>query len=281
MAHAPNTAIVLGSAQDGGVPQLGGPTGGEPRTASSLAVIPATGPRILLDASPDLRMQAAALADALGPGEDALRPFGDVLLTHAHMGHYTGLVHFGNEALAAEGVKCHATPSLLEFLTANQPWAALFSAGHLIPVPVTVGDAFDLAGEVTVTAHAVPHRPDFSDTVGYELRFRSGKALLYLPDIDRWSEWPDARGVIEGVDVALVDATFFSSSEHPTRDLARIPHPAVEETVQLFGDIAARTRLLLTHLNWSNPLCDPESPESLLVEEAGFEVAHDGMRIDL
>jgi pyrroloquinoline quinone biosynthesis protein B len=281
MTHVQYAAVVLGSGQDGGVPQLGAPAGPE-RTASSVAVGGEDGISVLLDASPDLRLQQRRLVeDPAYSGRPGSNAFDALLLTHAHMGHYVGLAHFGKESHNADRLPCFATRPMLGFLQRNEPWAALFRNGNLVAEEIEAGVEFEVAPGWVVRAHLVPHRPEFSDTVAFEVRVPSGTSVLYLPDLDYWSGWPAAADVIAGVDVALVDATFYGAAEHPGRDLDDIPHPFVTETVALLSGLTGATRIVLTHLNWTNCLCDPQSPEIDLVGDAGFEVAYDGMRVAL
>ncbi len=254
-------ATVLGSGQDGGLPQAAATHENDraardglilERTASSV-LVEMSGRRILLDVTPDFRIQWWA---------QTARP-DTVVLTHAHMGHYAGLVHFGREAANGSGTECFASALMLEFLQANAPWRQLFEAGNLVPV----------AESPSIRLIPVPHRAEYTDTVAVSVDSR----LLYLPDIDNWDLWPDAAAVIAGHEIALLDATFWSADE--VRDARNVPHPPVIDTVERFAGLD--TRIILTHLNHTNPCCDPTSPESGRVVEAGFEIAYDGMVIDL
>lgn len=276
-------AIVLGSGQDGGVPQFGAPdVAGPERMASSVAVVDSGGTAVLLDASPDLRHQHR---DLMSTGEYGMRtspsPFDAVLLTHAHMGHYAGLLQFGKEAHNANGVRCFASHAMLRFLQSNEPWAALFRDGNLLAYPVEPGEPFDIAPDLHAIGHAVPHRPDCSDNLGFEVVTASGRSMLYLPDLDRWSDWPEAWTVLSRVDLAFLDGTFYEPAEHPERAMSQIPHPLVTDTVERFASLTASTRLVLTHLNWTNRLCDPAGDAQTDVLRAGFLVAEDGMRLPL
>lgn len=251
------SVTVLGSGQDGGLPQLlsthpndvAARTGAIPRRTASSVVIEWSGLRVLCDVSPDVRIQLDGPVDA-------------VALTHAHIGHYAGLVHFGKEVAATDRLPVVATPSMYRFLRANEPWAALFDDSHLAEAT--------LPGVGLVP---VPHRAEFTDTVAISIG-----GVLYLPDIDSWDRWPEHRAVVADHDLALVDASFWSPDEVPGRDLSEIPHPLVPDTIERFVDVA--DRVVLTHLNHTNPLCDPGSVESGLVTEAGFRVAEDGHRYE-
>ena len=260
---------VLGSGQDGGLPQLGA---GHPndrraregeipeRTAASL-LVEVGGGRLLVDASPDLRVQwwgQVGVPDA-------------VVLTHAHIGHYTGLVHLGLEAANARAVPAYVTSPMAGFLSTNAPWSRLVESRNLTLRPGLRHRWHD----VDIDLIPVPHRDEFTDTVAVSL---DGRAL-YLPDIDGWDRWPDAERVIGSHELALVDATFWSADEIPGTPMDRFPHPAVVDTIARFGHLS--TRIVLTHLNHTNPLCDPGSPETGEALTAGFEIAHDGLMFEL
>lgn len=262
------TLTVLGSGQDGGLPQ---PGAGHPndvlaregaileRTAASVLVETAGGSRLLIDASPDFRVQWW--------GRDGM-PEG-VVLTHAHIGHYAGLVHFGRESSNTRGLPCFGTPAMLEFLAGNAPWKQLLEIGNLSARP---GRRFDWEG-LTIDLIPVPHRAEYTDAVAVSIDTK----VLYLPDIDSWTEWPEASEVIGRHEVALVDGTFWSASEVADRWGAKVPHPPVPDTIDRFAGL--QTRVVLTHLNHTNPLCDPTSEETGAVISAGLEVAYDGMEI--
>jgi pyrroloquinoline quinone biosynthesis protein B len=257
--------VVLGTAQDGGMPHPGCAAGpcaaarrGE-RPAARVACLGLTDGRrgFLLDATPDLPAQAAALGFPLPDG---------IFLTHAHVGHYLGLAWLGKEAAAARGIPVHATGRMRAFLAANAPWSALVEGGH---VDLRDNAAVDLGG-LRVTAIPVPHRQEFADTVGYRIEGPRGRAL-FVPDIDRWEDWDrDLRAEVEGVDVAFLDATFFSGAELPGRDMARVPHPLVTDTMERLEGLGGKVRLL--HLNHSNPLWEDDGP----VRARGFAVAREG-----
>jgi len=265
---------ILGSAQDGGVPQVGMRPGIGPwRTASSIAV--ASGESFFLfDASPDLRMQQRSLLEESGYAERAGDAFDGIFLTHGHMGHYSGLVHFGKEAHAPHGIPLYGTESMLGFLQSNEPWASLIGGGYLAPVPVEPATPVTVR-DLTVTAVTVPHRAEHTDTVAWSIS--RGWSILYLPDIDAWEQWPQAEETLEAHDVCLIDATFFAADELGEGRERSIPHPTVRNTVDRWGHLASTRRLILTHINSTNPIADPGSSEAMWTKDSGFEIARDGM----
>lgn len=282
MSGSETLLVIMGSAQDGGVPQLGMHEAGSiERTAASAAILGPRGEALLLDASPDVRRQQRALLSYPRYAARHGNAFDGILLTHGHIGHYAGLVQFGMEAHNADLVPCWGTRRMGAFLRSNEPWARLFREGHLVFYEIAPGEAFQPIPGLIAEAVAVPHRDEYTDTVGYVITASAGRSALYLPDLDDWSNWDACDSVVEAVDVAVVDATFFDDSEALGRLLAEVPHPFVVDTVARFEARAAATRFVLSHLNRSNPLCDPESEQSAWVRARGFEVAWDGMAIQL
>lgn len=212
---------------------------------------------LLLDASPDIRYQLDRVPDAIA-------------LTHGHMGHYSGLIHLGKESANTSGIPLFCTERMARFLADNEPWATL-TRNHLV---VHTGLHHDWHG-IRVDLIPVPHRSELTDAAGISLDGR----LLYLPDIDSWDEWPEASRVIDHHEVALLDASLWKDDELANRDQGDVRHPPALDTIRRFE--ALPTRVVLTHLNHTNPLCDPASPETATVEAAGFEVAFDGMTFQL
>ena len=292
---------ILGTAQDGGLPHAAcscvrcNAARNDPQRARSVAslalVLPAPGdeePEIfLVDATPDLRRQLHALEDLrAGPGDRVdRRPVDGVLLTHAHIGHYLGLAFFGFEAVSTRDLPVWATPRMAGFLRGHGPWSQLVTKGNITLREVPPGEAFFLGRgeELTVTPLAVPHRDEFSDTVAFRIEGPRATAL-YVPDTDTWETWsPSLESALEGVDVALLDATFYSMDELPGRDITQVRHPLMTATMDRLQSRvdAGALRVLFTHLNHTNPSLDPESPAAAEIHRRGFAVARDGQEIPL
>lgn len=280
--EVPVRAVVLGIAQDGGVPHIGCQQ--EPcelarrdpsrrqRVASLGLVDDRAGRRFLIDATPDVASQLESLNEGRAAPERG-RPVDGILLTHAHIGHYAGLMYLGREALGARGVPVLATPRMARFLRENGPWSQLVSLGNVELREIEPGVEVVLTPALRVTAVRVPHRDEFSDTVGYVVRGPTS-SLLYVPDIDQWERW-DRRveDEVERVDHALLDATFRSSDELPGRAASEVPHPLVMDSMRRLSARAARVRFI--HLNHTNRLLFDRAAVDE-VEAAGFRVARDG-----
>jgi pyrroloquinoline quinone biosynthesis protein B len=273
-------ALVLGIAQDGGVPHLGcrqklcvqarrDPS--KRRHVASLGLIDRTsGKRFLIDATPDFEQQVSRLGGL---------PDG-ILLTHAHIGHYLGLAQLGREVTNARGMPVFCTPSMARFLRENRPWSRLVELGNIAIHEIQPDREFTLTDSVRATALRVPHRDEDSDTVAYIVAGPS-RRLLWLPDIDKWDKW-DRRieDVLKTVDVAFLDGTFFSADEIPGRSIAEIPHPLVPETVTRLRNEGLATRVFFVHLNHTNRLLQDLGLVRQL-REKGFRVAFEGQRLPL
>ena len=270
--------LVLGIAQDGGIPQAGCQKiccrdKSEPVYRTALALTDqASGKWWLFEATPDFREQLELFASATGRKFPYL-PEG-IFITHAHIGHYTGLMQLGREVMNSRGVKVYTLPRLKEFLSRNGPWSQLLGLGNIVPIELQDGTELILTPSIRVTPLTVPHRDEFSETAGFRIRTASVR-YLFIPDIDKWSKW--SLNIVEEVrasDQAYLDATFFSAAELPGRDMNEIPHPLVTETMSLFSKepVEVRQRIRLIHLNHSNPLrFDPAVRQQ--AEAAGYRLA--------
>ena len=253
---APNwELVVLGVAQDAGIPHLGcqqplcvSIRDGKrrPEKVASLGLRDRTSGRAyVFDATPDFAAQVHALTGGRAPD--------GIFLTHAHIGHYTGLMYLGRESIGARAVPVNATTRMLAFLTANGPWSQLVSLGNITGRPLEYDQAVDLGGGIRVTAFRVPHRDEFSDTVGYRIEGPRRKAI-FIPDIDRWEKWDrSVRAMADTVDLAFLDGTFASPAEI-NRNIEEIPHPMMPVTRELIR--GARAKLWFIHVNHTNAELD-------------------------
>ncbi len=271
-------AQVLGIAQDGGLPQAGCDCrncaavrrGELPRRhVACLALIDDREPGAwIIDVTPDFPEQLHALREA-APGI----PLRGVLITHAHMGHYAGLIHLGRESMNTRGLPLYAADSCRRFLETNGPWSQLIRIGNVAPVAVPFEEPIRLTADLSIEAVPVPHRAEYSETVAYRIQ-GPARTLFYCPDIDRWDAWDrDLREFVGGIDVAVLDGTFYDSAELPERNRSEIPHPPVVDTARALRGVA--TEIRFTHLNHTNPLhCEGAERSSL--RETGFDVTAEG-----
>jgi pyrroloquinoline quinone biosynthesis protein B len=252
---------------------------------ASLALVEPTEERFyLVDATPDVTRQIDLIPEPSFRRRAAQRrPFDGIFLTHAHIGHYAGLAVLGNEGMGMAATPVYCTEAMWDFLASNAPWSLLVEQGRITPRPLALDRWHRIDEHLEVQLWKVPHRDEFADTVGFV--FRGPEAsLLYLPDINAWSLWDrNLAEAVAGVDVALLDASFWSLDEIPGRSLEDAPHPIVTNTMDLLQDVvdADEARVVLTHLNNSNPALDEGGPQQAEVLRRGFEIAREGMRFEL
>ncbi len=283
--------FVLGIAQDGGLPHVGCDRAccvearrtGRVEFPVALGVADhRCGKLLLVEATPLIEEQLALLQRLAGSAPRGRRPVDAVLVTHAHLGHYLGLAWFGREVAATQHLPLFASPRFCTFLRDNAPWRQLVAQDQLAPQPFVIGEPFAPWPGLEVQAFAVPHRDEFSDTMAFVLRGPSRK-VLFVPDVDAWERAPGLLDrLLEGVDVAYVDGTFYDGRELPDRNLDEIPHPLMTRTMARLAGFAqahpGAVRFL--HLNHTNPaLHDPAVRAAL--NACGFAVASAGERLAL
>ena len=278
--------IILGTVQDGGSPHIAcekkcceklfsNPD--KNRKVVSLGIVDSHNKtNYLFEATPDMTSQLRLLKHN-SPFKTNDVPDG-VFLTHAHMGHYSGLMYFGKEAMNSDGVMIYAMPRMKSFLETNGPWSQLINLNNISIQSLNENDEVKLSASLKVIPCRVPHRDEFSETVGYRIEGPT-KKVLFIPDIDKWSKWD--KNIIEEIkkiDYAFIDATFFDGEEIQNRDISEIPHPFVIESMELFKDLdkEEKNKIYFIHFNHTNPLLDKGSAAYKKMQNAGFHVAEFG-----
>jgi len=284
VCHSQNNGvslIVLGTAQDGGSPHIGCKKdcctelfkNPDPmRMVVSLGMIDHNSQKTyLFEATPDISRQLKLLK--IQSGMDKETPDG-IFLTHAHMGHYAGLLYLGREALGGNSVPVYAMPKMKTFLETNGPWSQLVALKNIALRPIFEKEEIELSSNLSVIPFTVPHRDEFSETVGYKI-IGPNKSALFIPDIDKWSKWKTKiNEEIKTVDYAFLDATFYDGAEINTRDIGEIPHPIVIESMALFQDLSKedKAKVHFIHFNHTNPLLNGQSEAYKKVKEKGFNI---------
>jgi len=277
---------VLGVAQDAGYPQLGCDkecckhlleTGSTRAYVTSLALVDKVDSSVwLFEASPDIRYQWSRIHQLTGKDPDG------IFLTHAHIGHYAGLMELGKESINADGQAVYAMPRMKEFLTGSGPWSQLVSTNNISFRDLKADSTVVLNERLKVSPFRVPHRDEYSETVGYRIK-SPDRTVIFIPDIDKWDRWD--RSILKEIaacDVALLDGTFFESGELPGRNMSEIPHPFVSESMELFSKLPEkeRNKVQFIHFNHTNRLLrDPNAIRQ--VEQEGFHVSRQGQQISL
>lgn len=282
--------VVLGVGQDAAAPQIGYHNDvawdniEERRLATSLALIDFDNDhRYLFEATPNIAEQLKLL-DSMVPNSKVSLGLSAIFITHAHIGHYAGLMFLGREAAGAQNVPVYAMPRLYDFLSNNGPWEQLVTLGNISLSEMTDRKRVNLPNDIRVTPYQVPHRDEYSETVGYKIDTK-GRSVFFVPDIDNWDEWEKdsnikIEDVIADVDLAFLDATFYSDHELPGRDMSKIPHPRVSTMMDRFDRLTDidKMKVHFIHVNHTNPIRYKTSKESEIVTSRGFNVARRGDR---
>lgn len=269
--------IVLGIAQDGGAPHAACTKDccinkwDNPKLhnqVSSLGIVdPSTNEVWMIDATPDFSLQLNALT------MDQKRTFKGVFLTHAHIGHYTGLIHLGREVMGAKQIPVYAMPKMKTFLSTNGPWSQLVDLNNIDIKNLQNNTKIQLNDNLSITPFIVPHRDEFSETVGYRIH-GPNKSLIFIPDIDKWEKWSqNIKDVVEDNDFSLLDGTFYDINELPGRDMSKIPHPFIIESIEVLDDINNKSGVHFIHLNHTNPVLSSDSKATDFIKKQGFSIA--------
>jgi pyrroloquinoline quinone biosynthesis protein B len=295
------TAIVLGSAAGGGYPQWNcrcpvcrlaweGDRRVKPRTQASVAVS-ADGRRwILLNASPDLRTQIGA-TPALQPCAGTRgSPIAAVVLTGGEIDQTAGLLSLRER----QGFTLFGTDEALGFI-ADNPMFGVLATDVVERRAVGLDAPLTLPGGIEARLFAVPGKlplyregrdpvtdAETSANVGVELR-RDNVRLAYVPGCA--SVPPALAQRLASCDVVLFDGTLFTddemirsgTGEKTGRRMGHMPIDGPDGSLAALGGLEARR--ILIHINNTNPILVDGSPERRRVEQAGWQVAEDGMEI--
>jgi len=283
--------VVLGITQDAGYPQMGCEKSccksfwegrEKKKLVTCLALVDRTTDQYwLLEATPDIREQLKKTQSYIKMVPD-YSPDG-IFLTHAHIGHYTGLMEFGKEAMGSSGIPVWVMPRMDSFLRNNGPWSQLVQMNNIALHKLNTDTEVNLNSSIHLQPVRVPHRDEYSETIGFIISGKK-KKILFIPDIDKWEKWDkDIENEIGQVDKAILDATFYNKDELPGRDINQVPHPFVEESMTLFSSLTpeAKSKIIFIHFNHTNPLLKQKSVEKENVIRKGFNIAEEKMIIEM
>ena len=282
---------VLGVAQDGGYPQAGClkqccmKVKRKPyleRMVTSIAIVDNVENKCwIIDMSPDFPKQLHMINDITNSKSPV--NIAGIFLTHAHIGHYSGLIHLGHEVMGAKNIPVYAMPRMKNFLEKNGPWNQLVTKSNIQINSIYDDNVININDQVSVKPFLVPHRDEFTETVGFKIKGPSN-SILFIPDIDKWNIWnKDIISEVNSNDYLLLDGTFFDGNELPGRDMSEIPHPFVSESVNLFKGLPTKekNKIHFIHFNHSNPLIWSTSNELNFLIQEGFNIAKQGQVIKL
>ncbi len=231
----------------------------------------------LFEATPDIKFQLQYFNE-LTNGLYNYLPDG-IFITHAHIGHYTGLMQLGREVMNTKEVPVYVLPRMKAFLESNGPWSQLVKLKNIFIKTLQQDSIIMLSNSIRIKAFTVPHRDEFSETAGFRISTGT-KEYLFIPDIDKWEKWNrNIMDEVKQVDVALLDATFFENNELPGRKISEVPHPLVTETIKLFSNESNETKskIFFIHFNHTNPLLWNSELKTEIIKQ-GFGIAEQGQQ---
>jgi pyrroloquinoline quinone biosynthesis protein B len=305
-------AVVLGSAAGGGFPQWNsnapacrrarqGDAAALPRSQASIAVSANERDWFVLNATPDLRLQIEATRQ-LHPRE-GLRssPIAGVVVTGGDVDAIAGLLHLRErhhfdlyapsqvlavtaanpifDVLAPDCVRRLELP-----LDERTELAAASGASGLAVV------AFAVAGKVPLyleTAGQDPGVSEGGDAVGLEIiDTASGKSFFFIPGCAAIND--RLRHRLAGAALVFFDGTLWRDDEmirmgvgnKTGRRMGHMSMSGEDGTIAAFRDLGVGRRIFI-HINNSNPALLDDSAERHLANEAGWEIAYDGMEVRL
>ena len=290
--------IILGAAAGGGLPQWNCGCGNcnaaragriPSLTQSSIAVSPDGTNWAVLNASPDIRAQLAA-TPALHPTGPRDVPLRAVLVTNGDIDHVAGLLTLRE----SHPFDLLATAAIHDALAAN-PMMGAVNPNFVPRRTVSLDQTVELVPGLTATLFAVPGKVPLyqegevvetgllgENTVGVELR-ANGRRALYIPGCADLPDWLLDR--IEGADALMFDGTLWDDDEMIRMGLGRktgrrMGHMPVTDTMPALASATVGQRIFV-HMNNSNPLTAPSSPQAVDAARQGWQVARDGMEITL
>ncbi len=290
-------ALILGAAAGGGLPQWNcgcdicnaARRGDIPSlTQSSLAVSGEGSFWAVLNASPDIRMQLAANAP-LHPTGPRVSPIVSVLVTNGDIDHVAGLLTLREK----QNFELFGTREILSVLEANPIFAAL-DPDIVIRRSVALDTAFTLAPDLTATLFAVPGKVPLylegetvvtdlegEQTVGVQLDCEGTRAF-YVPGCAKMT--PALVERLRGAELVFFDGTVWQDDEMRQKGVgsktgSRMGHMSMSSergSIAAFAPLNVR-RKVFVHMNNTNPVLLPRSPQRREAEAAGWTVGQDGM----
>ena len=280
-------AVILGIAQDGGVPHPECNCQTCSIYSSSRIQLSPTSLGVLdenhlhlFDVSRDLSRQLRML-----PNKE--KKVTDIWITHGHLGHVDGIGLFGREAIGAKGIRIHASKSMINLLEKTPRWNTMIQNGTLIPRQFDSGEIIETSNSISITAIQVPHRDEWTDTHAFIIKGPS-KSILFLPDHDSWEETLRMVGEDTVLDwfqtleanVILIDGTFWSPNEINHQE--QVPHPPILDSLERIGKKTNESLdIQFIHLNHTNPLLISNSEENKVLQKYGWSIGNEGRQISL
>ena len=280
------TVTILGIAQDAGIPQAGcscerclnaheNPE--LKRYPVSIGIQGVDGSKHLIEVTKNLSEQLRTWSKNKIEGNIFIPD--SVTITHLHLGHIEGIGQFGKPIMGIKNLPIYLSQKNNDSIQERNDIKLMIKEENIKLISKNNFQPMNDCG-FTLEFIPIPHRSELGDTSAILIKGPK-KNLLFLPDQDSWSETLDSfsvksiRALLTSlrVDIALVDGTFWNLNELPGRDLSKIPHPTIEESIRRLGIKKINDPdIFFIHLNHSNPVNDHDSEERNLVESYGWSI---------
>lgn len=264
---------VVGNVQDGGIPHLGCDCDlcvkarNDPREAKYVESIllkeanDENTARYLVNATPDIRMQVQ------------WKYLDGIFIPHEGLGHITGLQFFGQEGPDVSELSVFCCDDVENYMMKNDPYRFLIDRDNIQVHDFSDGEEIDIRGG-SIESRQFHHPHLNHDTTAYIIEGEN-KELFYLADITDFTD--EIVECVEEADIAIIDGTFWSEDE--IGRFEEVPHPPIRRSLDQFSD--TDTEIYFTHLNHTNPAIKEDSQERQELEKRGFNVATQGMELNL
>ena len=277
---------VLGTSQDAGYPQVGckniccQTAWDNPelkKFPSSIAIINKEDRKYwLIDITPEIKTQIQMI-DKFDCSVEG------IFIRHAHIGHYMGLINLGLEVMNLKNIPVYVMPKMKEFIINNTLLNQLVQNNNIKLSLISDGVDININDNFTIQAFDVPHRNELSETVGYKI-IGQKKSAIYMPDIDSWDRFEkNLFKLINNNDILFLDGTFYQKSEIKTRDIKKIPHPSIVDTMDMLMDLSDedKQKIHFIHFNHTNDAIREGSEAYNTIIDSGFSISRENQKFNL
>jgi pyrroloquinoline quinone biosynthesis protein B len=285
------SVTILGTAQDGGIPQAGCSCRRcldahidlkLRKYPVSLGILGVDGTKHIIEITKNLSEQLVIWT----PDKNELFIPETVSITHLHLGHVEGIGQLGKPVMGLREVDVYLSPKNKDVFDNRSDIVLMEDEGNIRTHSKNFYHPFEPKDGCGFSLQfiPIPHRSELGDNAAIIIK-AEGKSILFMPDQDSWSDTLDyhskenIRDFLKmfDIDEALIDGTFWSMDELPRRDISKIPHPTIQETIQLLGSKReGDPEISFLHLNHSNPVNDLGSEQRKVVEENGWKISEIG-----
>jgi pyrroloquinoline quinone biosynthesis protein B len=285
------SVTILGTAQDGGIPQAGCSCRRcldahidlkLRKYPVSLGILGVDGTKHIIEITKNLSEQLVIWT----PDKNELFIPETVSITHLHLGHVEGIGQLGKPVMGLREVDVYLSPKNKDVFDNRSDIVLMEDEGNIRTHSKNFYHPFEPKDGCGFSLQfiPIPHRSELGDNAAIIIK-AEGKSILFMPDQDSWSDTLDyhskenIRDFLKmfDIDEALIDGTFWNMNELPRRDISKIPHPTIQETIQLLGSKReGDPEISFLHLNHSNPVNDLGSEQRKVVEENGWKISEIG-----